>query len=501
MRPAHGAAPRKASSPEASILSAASAGRGGTCGPSPASARASRRCGARPRPGRGSRPRPACRPGRCRTAERDRRHASAALAGSRSERTSPSRTRLDSACEAPVQDAELEAGPEQGVARRAIALDQEVEIGGLAEREPRGPSPSISTRSARPQPGSSTQRPPRKTRTGRPAQVRIASTRLNPRGARLPGAIATSTEWISSASPVSRSSTACDRRRRRARPRGSRRRARRASSRAWIGKIDAARMLVSEARPVPGPQHRRRRRRRRRSRSWRRAIVPRARRARGADRAPARDDGVDARHRRPRRDVAERHRPAPDRPGRRVGVARKREGVGPGHRGERRLERGPERRHLPAPGLEAVAPAAVLLRLEAPEQRRERLAVRCDPADRQVADHDPGLDVALGQRPGRDAEIGNRRPDGAVGKGPLRRPADTVAQPRPGTGGVEHEVERRARAPVRIGQRRLRPAGIDARDGAPAGELGARALEGAPQHPVQRRPVNRDGMESRIEDA
>ena len=43
--------------------------------------------------------------------------------------------------QAPVQNAELEAGPEQGVARRAIALDQEVEIGGLAEREPARPEP------------------------------------------------------------------------------------------------------------------------------------------------------------------------------------------------------------------------------------------------------------------------------------------------------------------------------------------------------------------------
>ena len=43
--------------------------------------------------------------------------------------------------QAPVQDAEFQPGPEQGFARRAIALDQEVEIGGLAEREPTRPEP------------------------------------------------------------------------------------------------------------------------------------------------------------------------------------------------------------------------------------------------------------------------------------------------------------------------------------------------------------------------
>ena len=41
----------------------------------------------------------------------------------------------------PCRMPKLEAGPEQGVARRAIALDQEVEVCGLAEREPARPEP------------------------------------------------------------------------------------------------------------------------------------------------------------------------------------------------------------------------------------------------------------------------------------------------------------------------------------------------------------------------
>src|SRR5215204_2223416 len=130
IRPAHGAAPRKASSPEASILSAASAGRGGTCGPSPASATsvqtlrrkvpsrsrvtASTRMPPRSVPIGGMLQRPCNDPKRAHEPEPDEARQRG---------------------EAPVQDAELEAGPEQGVARRAIALDQEVEVCGLAERE------------------------------------------------------------------------------------------------------------------------------------------------------------------------------------------------------------------------------------------------------------------------------------------------------------------------------------------------------------------------------
>ena len=76
----------------------------------------------------------------------------------------------------------------------------------------------------------------------------------------------------------------------------------------------------------------------------------------------------------------------------------------------------PQRYDMFAPALEVVSPRLIRGRLQAPEQRGKGWAFAGDAADRQIAHHLSRCDVALGQAARCDADVGDARPNRAIGE-------------------------------------------------------------------------------------
>ena len=155
----------------------------------------------------------------------------------------------------------------------------------------------------------------------------------------------------------------------------------------------------------------------------------------------------------------------------------------------------PQRDQPRLPGVDARGPHLFDVgRLQAPEERRHLFGARLRPADRQHADHDAGLVVALQQRMLVETLVApaERRPERAIGERPrLGRVVEAPAQLRARAAGVDDKVERPCPAATASKTRLARSPTVQRLDLDAGLDGDALALHGAVQHTEQRRPMHR----------